>query len=163
MKNSKLLSKKLLLITFILFTSFKVYSSDKPVDIWKENEKKNDQNSEFNLPVDGDNNLSSEISIYNKKLNDETSDIVQDISLNTKNIKITGLYDPEDYDLNINMWSNSDGDQLKDLFGRIAKLNLSEDASELMNISILTNAHYPNKNITEERLNIFKAYICKLL
>ncbi len=150
MKNSKLLSKKLLLITFILFTSFKVYSSDKPVDIWKENEKKNDQNSEFNLPVDGDNNLSSEISIYNKKLNDETSDIVQDISLNTKNIKITGLYDPEDYDLNINMWSNSDGDQLKDLFGRIAKLNLSEDAAELMNISILTNAHYPKKNITEK-------------
>ena len=150
MKNSKLLSKKLLLITFILFTSFKVYSSDKPVDIWKENEKKNDQNSEFNLPVDGDNNLSSEISIYNKKLNDETSDIVQDISLNTKNIKITGLYDPEDYDLNINMWSNSDGDQLKDLFGRIAKLNLSDDASELMNISILTNAHYPKKNITEK-------------
>ncbi len=99
----------------------------------------------FRYVLDGDNNLSSEISIYNKKLNDETSDIVQDISLNTKNIKITGLYDPEDYDLNINMWSNSDGDQLKDLFGRIAKLNLSDDASELMNISILTNAHYPKK------------------
>ena len=150
MKNSKLLSKKLLLITFILFTSFKVYSSDKPVDIWKENEKKSDQNSESNLPVNENNNLSSETSIYNKKLNDETLDIVQDVSLNTKNIKITGLYDPEDYDLNINMWSNSDGDQLKDLFDRIAKLNLSEDASELMNISILTNAHYPKKNITEK-------------
>ena len=48
------------------------------------------------------------------------------------------------------MWSNSDGDQLKNLFGRIAKLNLSEDASELMNISVLTNAHYPKKNITEK-------------
>ena len=89
MKNSKLLSKKLLLITFILFTSFKVYSSDKPVDIWKENEKKSDQNSESNLPVNENNNLSSETSIYNKKLNDETLDIVQDVSLNTKNIKIT--------------------------------------------------------------------------
>ena len=40
MKNLKLLSKKLLVITLILFASFKVYSSDKPVDIWKENEKK---------------------------------------------------------------------------------------------------------------------------
>ena len=47
------------------------------------------------------------------------------------------------------MWINSDGDQLKDLFSRIIKLNLSEDASELMNISILINAHYPKKNITE--------------
>ena len=150
MKNLKLLSKKLLLFTFILFTSFKAHSSDKPVDIWKENEKKNDQNSESNSPIYENNNLSSEISIYNKKSNDETLDIVQDISLNSKNIKITGLYDPQDYDLNINMWSNSDGDQLKDLFARITKLNLSEDASELMNISILTNAHYPKKNITEK-------------
>jgi len=64
--------------------------------------------------------------------------------------KIIGLYDPNDYDLDINMWSNSDGDQLKDLFGRIAKLDLSEDASELMNISVLINAHYPKKNISEK-------------
>ena len=49
MKNSKLLSKKLLLITFILFTSFKSYSSDKPVDIWNVNEEKKDQNSETNF------------------------------------------------------------------------------------------------------------------
>ena len=145
MKNLKLLSKKLLVITLILFASFKVYSSDKPVDIWKENEKKSDQNSVSNLPTDESNNLSSEVSIYNKKSNDETLDIVEDISLISKKIKISGLYDPQDYDLNINMWSNSDGDQLKDLFGRIAKLNLSEDASELMNVSILINAHYPKK------------------
>ena len=48
------------------------------------------------------------------------------------------------------MWSNSDGDQLKNLFKRILKLNLSEDASELMNVSILINSHYPKKNITEK-------------
>ena len=150
MKNSKLLSKKFLLVIFILFTSFEAHSSDKPVDIWKVNEKKSDQNPESNLPIDESNNLSSEISIFNKKSNDETLGIIQDSSLNSKKIKITGLYDPEDYDLDINMWSNSDGNQLKDLFGRITKLNLSDDASELMNISILTNAHYPKKNITEK-------------
>ena len=157
MKNLKLLSKKLLIITLTLFASFKVHSSDKPVDIWKENEKKSDQNSVSNLPADESNNLSSEISIYNKKSNDDTLDIVEDISLNSKKIKISGLYDPQDYDLNINMWSNSDGDQLKDLFGRITRLNLSEDASELMNISILTNAHYPKKKYYRER--IFKIEI----
>ena len=157
MKNSKLLSKKFLLVIFILFTSFEAHSSDKPVDIWKVNEKKSDQNPESNLPIDESNNLSSEISIFNKKSNDETLGIIQDSSLNSKKIKITGLYDPEDYDLDINMWSNSDGNQLKDLFGRIAKLNLSEDASELMNISILTNAHYPNKNITEKEFLLLRS------
>ena len=150
MKNLKLLSKNFLLITFVLFISFNSHSSDKPIDIWNLNEKKNDQNSEPNLPSDKINNSLEEISIYNKKSNDETLEIVQDTSLSSKKIKITGLYDPQEYDLNINMWINSDGDQLKDLFSRIIKLNLSEDASELMNISILINAHYPKKNITEK-------------
>ena len=72
MKNSKLLSKKLLLITFILFTSFKVYSSDKPVDIWKRTRKKVIKIQNLIYRLDENNNLSSEISIYNKKLNDET-------------------------------------------------------------------------------------------
>ena len=150
MKNLKLLSKKLLLITIVLFTSIKSYSSDKPVDIWNVDEEKKDQNSETNLQIDESNNSFSEINIYKKDSKSKTLSIIQDTYLNSKNIKISGLYDPQDYDLNINMWSNSDGDQLKSLFKRITKLNLSEDASELMNVSILINAHYPKKNITEK-------------
>ena len=150
MKNLKLLSKKLLFIIFILFTSFKSHSSDKPIDIWNLNEKNKDQNSESSLPIDQNNNSISEISIYKNVSDEQTSGVVQDTSLSSKKINITGLYDPSDYDLDIYMWSNSDGDQLKDLFNRIAKLNLSEDAADLMNISILINAHYPNKNMTEK-------------
>ena len=150
MKNLKLLSKKLLLITIVLFTSIKSYSSDKPVDIWNVDEEKKDQNSETNLQIDESNNSFSEINIYKKDSKNKTLSIIQDTSLNSKNIKISGLYDPQDYDLSINMWSNSDGDQLKSQFKRITKLNLSEDASELMNVSILINAHYPKKNITEK-------------
>ena len=150
MKNLKLLSKKLLLIIFILFTSFKSYSSDKPVDIWNLNEKNKEQNSDSSLPINQSNNSIGEISIYKNVSSNETSGVVEDTFLSSKMIKITGLYDPQDYDLDIDMWSNSDGDQLKDLFSRIAKLNLSEDASELMNISVLINAHHPNKNITEK-------------
>ena len=48
------------------------------------------------------------------------------------------------------MWTNSDGDQLKDLFKRISKIKLSDDATELMNISMLTNAYQPQKNISED-------------
>ena len=150
MKNLKSLSKKFLFIILILSTSFKSHSSDKPIDIWKVNEEKNNQNSETTLSIDGENNSLKEISIYKKESSDETLSIFQDTSLNSKMTKIIGLYDPNDYDLDINMWINSDGDQLKDIFGRIAKLDLSEDASELMNISVLINAHYPKKNISEK-------------
>ena len=150
MKNLKLLSKKILIIIFISIIPLKLYSSDKPIDIWNVNEKENNQNSGSNSTIDENDKTSNEISIYNKEKNNETLGIVQDTLLNSKKIKIIGLYDPQDYDLDINMWSNSDGDQLKNLFKRISKLNLSEDASELMNISILVNAYYPKKNISEK-------------
>ena len=55
------------------------------------------------------------------------------------------------------MWSNSDGSILKKLFKNIDKFDLSRDASEILNISLLTNAYYPNKNITEEEFLKFKS------
>ena len=157
MKSLKSLSKKFVIIIFILFTSFNSHSSDKPIDIWNMDVEKKSQNSQSSIPIDKINNSSSEISIYKKDSSDETLDIIQDTSLDSKTIKITGLYDPEDYDLDINMWSNSDGYQIKNLFSRIAKIDLSEDASELMNISILINAHYPRKNITEKEFLSLKS------
>jgi hypothetical protein len=54
------------------------------------------------------------------------------------------------------MWSNSDGSTLKKLFKNIDKYNLSKDASEILNISLLTNAYYPNQNITEDEFLRFK-------
>ena len=48
------------------------------------------------------------------------------------------------------IWSNSNGDQLKYLFSNISKINLSDDASDLMNILLLTNAYYPKNNIQED-------------
>ena len=48
------------------------------------------------------------------------------------------------------MWAYSDGDQLKNIFNKLSNLNLSSDAKEIMNISLLTNAHLPKKNISAE-------------
>jgi hypothetical protein len=39
---------------------------------------------------------------------------------------------------------------LKKLFKNINNYNLSKDASEILNISLLTNAYYPNQNITDQ-------------
>ena len=73
-----------------------------------------------------------------------------DVSLKNNEIKIYGLFDPEDYDLEINMWSNSNGNQLKDIFSRLNKIDLSDDASEIMKIAMLTNAYPPNIDMSEK-------------
>jgi hypothetical protein len=49
------------------------------------------------------------------------------------------------------MWSNSNGDQILNIFKRIDKLELSRDAAEILDILLLTNAHYPEMNISQEQ------------
>ena len=55
------------------------------------------------------------------------------------------------------MWINSDGDQLKNLFSKLKRLKLSDDASEIMKISLLTNSYSPRKNILEKEFLKFKS------
>jgi len=69
----------------------------------------------------------------------------------SKEIEIVGLYDPAENGFNINMWSNSNGDQIFNIFKRINKINLSKDATEILDILLLTNAYYPDVNITREQ------------
>ena len=61
------------------------------------------------------------------------------------------LYDPAENGLDINMWSNSDGDQILNILKDINKINLSKDASEILDILLLTNAYYPEINISKDQ------------
>ena len=157
MKTLKLLSRNFLIYICLLSFSFSLHATDEPIDIWESSEKKNNESLELNPSLDGNNNLTNEVDIFKIEKSKGIEDIIEDTTLKSKKIKITGLYDPQDYDLDLNMWMNSNGDQLKNLFGRIAKLNLSEDAAELMNISILTNANHPKNGITEKEFLKFKS------
>ena len=157
MKTLKLSSRNFLIYICLLSFSFSLHATEEPIDIWKSSEKKNNESLELDSSLDGNNNLNNEVNIFKIEKSKGIEDIIEDTTLNSKKIKITGLYDPQDYDLDLNMWTNSNGDQLKNLFGRIAKLNLSEDAAELMNISILTNANHPKNGITEKEFLKFKS------
>ena len=150
MKNLKLLNKKYLsVILFYLFFGL-ASQSQEPVDIWNNDEKKNiknlDVSEETEKKYDGQN------SIYKmqSKKNDEIN-IQEDQTLVSSAVKIVGLYDPAENGLNINMWSNSNGDQILNIFERISKINLSKDASEILDILLLTNAYYPETNISKEQ------------
>ncbi len=157
MKILKLLNKKyfsILIIYLLLATN--TFGEDKPVDIWNIEKKKTDIVLETNISDQNQNN-STGSSIYNMQSNKKINPIKLDQDVTSKEIKIVGLYDPAEYGLSIDMWSNSDGSKLKSLFENINKYNLSQDASEIMNISILTNAYYPNQNISEQEFLKFKS------
>ena len=153
MKILKLLNKIYLSILIIFFLSIvNSFSQDEPVDIWnidKEQIQENSENKEL-ISISESELETEKIDVFNMQTKDRSDSIKVDETLNSKEIKIIGLYDPEDFGLKIDMWSNSNGDQLKYLFSNLAKINLSRDASELMNIVLLTNAYYPKKNISEK-------------
>ena len=155
MKISKLLNKKNLSIVIFSLISLSSFAEDKPVDIWNLEKQESETISEENLSIENKQEV-SESSIYKMQSDKNEDSIKLDQELTSKTIKIAGLYDPQEYGLDINMWSNSDGSTLKKLFNNIDKYELSKDASEILNISLLTNAYYPNQNITDQEFLKFK-------
>ena len=160
MKILKLLNKKKIIFILTFLFSLDVFAEDKPVDIWnlekeilkKKSIEKNQNTKDVIQELEN-----TESSIYKNQSKKKNKTIMLDETLNTKDIKIIGLYDPDDYDLDINMWSNSDGQQLKNIFSNLNNLDLSNDASEIMEILMLTNTFYPKKNITEDEFLKFKS------
>ncbi|MDB9826724.1 hypothetical protein OAC14_00120 [Candidatus Pelagibacter sp.] len=150
MKNLKLLSRNyFLVILFSFFFGFAANSKE-PVDIWEVGEKKPEENTtlvkdeeEKNIPQNG---------IYEMQSQKEGELSIEETqTLISKEIKLVGIYDPAENGLDINMWSNSNGDQILNIFKRIDKLELSRDAVEILDILLLTNAHYPKMNISKEQ------------
>ena len=160
MKILRLLNKKFLSVLVFSLFSVSVIAEEKPVDIWNIEKEKSDINSVEGESLenlnDGDES-NSETDIFNMQSKKKNNSIDLNEDLLSNEIKIFGLYDPDENGLDINMWINSDGDQLKNIFSKLKKINLSDDAKEIMNISMLTNAYMPKKNITEKDFLRFKS------
>ena len=160
MKTLRLLNRKYFSIILTLLLSINSYAEDKPVDIWNieketsiENTSNNSTTNQSISDVENKNNTS----IYEMQSQKDTNVIKLEENTDYEKLKIVGLYDPEDYGLDISMWSNSNGDQLKNIFSRINKLKLSKDASFIMNTTLLINAYVPNKNISNKEFMKLKS------
>jgi len=104
-----------------------------------------------------DNDKTQEENINKSKIYETQSNktslesIVEDQELSSKKINIVGIYDPEDNDLSIEMWVNSDGANILKIIKKVQKINLSDDATAILNLALLTNSYFPQKNINNEQ------------
>ena len=149
MKKSKLLNNKnLSIILFFLLLGLGT-QAEEVVDIWKIENNKTAQDTSV---IENTDEVIQENKIYEmQSKKKESSNLVEDKTLKSNEVTIVGLYDPEQNGLSIDMWSNSDGDQILQIIKNINKIKLSQDATELLNIALLTNSYYPNKNITKKK------------
>ena len=156
MKISKLLNKISIFTLIIALLKFSSTYANEPVDIWKIEKIVNSNNSK-----EESENLESE-NIINREVNIKNSieDILIDKNLDSVGIKLAGLYDPAENGLSIDMWSTSDGSDIKNLINKINSKKLSNFSEKILNITLLTNSYIPENNISvNEFLNLKFEYL----
>ena len=151
MKTLKLLNKIFIILIFSS-TFAKITVSNEPVDIW--NIEKKESVIEEKL-IEKKNNINDE-TIEGKKIVDQNKNIIVNNSLSTNDIKLAGLYDPAENGLAIDMWSNSNGEEIKYFLEKLSSKKLSNFSEKILDVALLTNSYLPSNNISSEEFLEFK-------
>ena len=144
MKILKLLSKYFtIFIALILFINTAI--SNEPVDIWNiektENviQKKAINNDNINIDSGTLQEINNE---------EQNTNIIVNNSLGENDIKLAGLYDPAENGLSIDMWSYSNGDEIKKILRELNSKKLSNFSEKILDVALLTNSYLPSNNIS---------------
>ena len=133
----------LLVLSTVLFQT--TFADEKVTNIWKTIETKKTANENIKEDVKIDSNKIQGIKI---KLNDD--DITVNNELDQSKELLAGLFDPADNDLNLNMWTNSNGNEVKNLLEKLNSKELSNFSKKIMDIALLTNSYLPESDISSE-------------
>ena len=148
MKILKQLSK-FFLFTFLLINPV---SANEPVDIWNIEKKDTEENE---ILIENTNDDENKI-IQGIKIEQQNEKILVNNALGASEIKLAGLYDPEENGLSIDMWSNSNGEDIKYVLDNITTKELSKFSEKVLEIALLTNSYIPNNNISPKDFLDFK-------
>ena len=151
MKILQSLNRKTILILFLSCFYYFYSNANEPVDIWNLDKLEKISDEESN-----DKKLINDNKILENSKNIKINNILLKQEELTSNPRLIGIYDPEEHNLQIDMWGRSDGDQIKSIMKRINKIKLSKDANNLLQIALLTNSYAPKKNITEDEFINYK-------
>ena len=129
----------------IIFIFLTPVLSEDSVDIW---DKKNLNKSNINAKINN--------SILKKTVSkiDINTKLPKEIEVNTNNSEISkdlvyGIFDPDENDLTLDMWVNSEGTRIKDTIERINKTKLSSFAEEIFVNTLFTISKAPSQNMTD--------------
>jgi len=145
------LNKKFYFLFFIFLFSTSLFSEES-VDIWNK-----DNLNKKNITIEK-NDISSEKKLSKIKINLK---VKKEIEINQSNPEINseliyGIFEPEENNLTLDMWSASEGTRVKDTIERINKIKLSSYAEEIFINTLFTISSLPQQNMKEEEFINFK-------
>jgi len=134
---------KFIRITISLFLLF-FYSTNviAAVDIWEKKEVTVEQNKD-----------NKKTPIQSPIISENQNKIIIQIDeqeINTTGQSIIGIFDPEENNFKLDMWAQTDGEDIKKILNRINKLKLSKLAENLLFQVLFTNTYPPKKNLSSK-------------
>ena len=146
----KLKSFNYLYCLLIIFLYLTPLNGEEKIDIWKNNKSKKQiiNNDKISTNKQESQQLNSD-SIKKIELNQNIKIEDKILNENTKEARVFGIYDPEDNDFNLNMWSSTNADDIKASLKRLEKIKLSKTANQILE-RILLSFSYAPKGISED-------------
>ena len=136
----------LILLLFFFLLSSPATIADEEIDIWKNQKSTNEKSKLDQSPSKEDNK--SKILQTNVGSN-EPIKIDKNLESSEKEAKIYGIYDPADYDFNLNMWSSTSAEDVRASIKRLKKIKLSTTSNEILE-NVLLSFSYPPDGMQEK-------------
>ena len=139
------LNKIILILSLGIVLIFKFSIGHSAEDIWKKEESNTQEKNQLDQE--------EKITIESPIISDDISKIT--IKINEKDIEnfeqsVIGLFDPEKNNFNLNMWVESDGNDIKKILKRIDKLKLSKISEDILFNTLFTSAYPPKVNLNSD-------------
>jgi hypothetical protein len=156
----KLKSSSYLYCLLILFLYFTPLKSEEKIDIWNKKDKK--QSTEKKKKIDEkESQVLNLDSINTIELNQKIKVEDGSINENFKPTKVFGIYDPAENDFNLNMWSSTEGEDVKASLKRIEKIKLSKTANQILERILLSFSYAPKGMDEDEFANLKVNWLIK--
>ena len=147
----KLISLNKNISLLILLILFKPLYAEEEIDIWNKEIK---EKSEIITPENNPSNNTINSEIFKKSQTNENIKIENEILENSQDPKIFGIYDPAENNFNLNMWTQTEAEDVRSSFNRINKIQLSNTATKLFENTILSFAFPPKSMEEKEFVNL---------
>ena len=136
------LNKIILILSIGIVLIFKFSIGHSAEDIWKKEENSTQEKNQLDQE--------EKITIESPIISDDINKVI--IKINEKDIEnfeqsVIGLFDPEKNNFNLNMWVESDGNDIKKILKRIDKLKLSKISEDILFNTLFTSAYPPRANL----------------
>ena len=128
----------------IIFLNSPLLSEEK-IDIWKNKEIVTDKQKQENKNSQVKPDLSSSQTIQSI----EKIQIEEGSQIQSEAQVVYGIYEPANFDFNLNMWSATRAEDLRSSLKRLNKINLSKSSNEILEV-ILFSFSYPPQGMDEK-------------